>query len=126
MHEDEKGKLSALHIVDCGASDCFTGAVQKLRNIRDCAPKRVDTAGGRRIVAFKQGTLTLNMTDVDGDAVALRITNAYYAPGMKWTLVSLSKLLKDGYQVRFDKNRGCIIRAGQQTIVVPEKTASTP
>lgn len=45
---------------------------------------------------------------------------------MKHTLVPISSLLKDGYQVSFHPRKGCIMRRDGWTVLIPEANGVYP
>ena len=94
---------AGLWYVDSGASYCLTGDKTWFTELHSCSPCTVTAANNGVLTCSQRGTVVLN---VQYGSITLK--DVLYVPTLPVNLLSVSALLKAGYQPRFTPT-GCSI-----------------
>jgi len=89
--------------IDSGASRVYSPDRSKFTNYKPI-DRGITTADGRQLKATGMGDLEIEMLNASGSkTTSMTFKNAIHAPEMAFTLISISRLDKAGYQVNFNK-----------------------
>lgn len=77
-------------------------------------------ANGERVPAEGIGTVTLNVLNRNGEQVTIWIQNVLFVPSMSGNLLSVRKLIANGYTVIFKSNGSCEISHGNKHVAMGE------
>lgn len=98
-------------IIDSGASDHITGKETWMKNMKTHDKNwRLRTAGNQIITVNKTGHVDIQMNNnMDTFTHALPLNKVSHAPGMRTNLISVARLVDDGFEVTFTKTEVNII-----------------
>ena len=96
---------AGLWYVDSGASCCLTGDKTWFTELHSCVPCTVTAANNGVLTCSQRGTVVLN---VQHGSITVR--DVLYVPTMPVNLLSVSALIKAGYQPRFTPTRCSILK----------------
>ena len=94
---------AGLWYVDSGASYCLTGDKSWFAELHSCVPCTVTAANNGVLTCSQRGTVTLSVR-----YGSITVKDVLYVPALPVSLLSVSALLKAGYQPRFTPT-GCSI-----------------
>ena len=102
--------------IDSGASQVYSPDSSKFANYKliNCS---ITTADGRQLKAVGMGDLKIDMPN-GLKMTMMTFKNAIHAPQMAFTLISISRLDKAGYQVTFKKGMCAIFNPKGQVIAM--------
>jgi hypothetical protein len=100
--------------VDSGASRDYSPDRSKFQNYK-AIKRSITTADGRKLKAIGMGDLEIDLPNGSKSTKTV-FKNAIHAPDMAFTLISISRLDKAGYQVTFNKGMCTIKNPNGQTI----------
>src|SRR5271168_2077514 len=100
--------------IDSGASWDYCPDRSKFTNYKSIQ-RNITTADGRTLTAIGMGDLHVELPN-GSDKTKVVFRNAIHAPGMAFTLISISRLDQAGYSVTFNKNLCSIKNPSGKTI----------
>lgn len=102
--------------IDSGASAHMT----KTKNIfvKETTPitKNIRVADNKVLLVQSSGDVSLNIYDQKGQENKILFTNVLYVPELATNLISVSQIIKNGGQVKFDTS-GCVIINSKNQII---------
>ena len=101
--------------IDSGASRVYSPDSSKFTNYK-LIDHSITTADGQQLKAVGMGDLEIDMLN-GSKTTTMMFKNAIHAPQMAFTLISISRLDKAGYQVTFKKGMCTIFNPKGQVIV---------
>jgi transposase InsO family protein len=93
--------------IDSGATQHMSGDRAAFVEYENIAPKAVYMGDNNKQDAVGQGSVKM-VLDVAGNALKAKFTNVLFVPNLKSNLISVSRLIKDGFSVQFGVG-GCAI-----------------
>ena len=100
--------------IDSGASRVYSPDKSKFSNYKPI-DRSITTADGRELKAVGMGDLEIDMPN-GSKTTTVTFKNAIHAPQMAFTLISISRLDKAGFQVTFKKGMCTIMNPKGKTI----------
>ena len=100
--------------IDSGASRVYSPDRSKFTNYKSI-DRRITTADGRQLKAIGMGDLEMDLPN-GSKTTQMIFKNAIHSPEMAFTLISISRLDKAGYQVNFKRGMCTILNPKGQTI----------
>lgn len=98
-------------IIDSGASSHMTNSKEFFINFNENTKGSVTLADNLSILKVRgSGKVILNCEFNGNKSLTLNLSNVLYVPDLASSLISVKKLIKDGYTVKFNKWEECIIR----------------
>jgi len=110
-HQAHGVSTSASIILDSGTSSHFSPDRTKFLDYEEIEPEPIKAADGRSFSATGRGDLRVTLSTCNGvKPSTIRLKRVYYAPGMAFTLLSVSCLDKAGCSLLIEDGV-CIIRS---------------
>lgn len=101
-----------------------SGATRHMSHARGCLSKlssgyrtKIYMADGSSIEEEGIGQALLKCVNNDGEEQVVRVDNLLFVPGLKANLLSISQLLKNGLEVKFERNGATILKNGKSVAV---------
>jgi len=102
-------------IVDLGATQHMTFEQKWFATYECISPRRVFMGDDTILEAISKGNIKATM-QVGGELTHTTITQVLHVPKMKNNLISVSKLISEGFKVEFDKD-GCKVNDARRVVV---------
>lgn len=102
--------------VDSGASVHMTRYNHLLTNQKEPSIKTIKVANDKTLAVKCTGQVELDVCDEGGQCRKVLFQNVLYVPELATNLISVSQIIKNGGQVKFNK-KGCVILNKYNTIV---------
>lgn len=102
--------------VDSGASVHMTRYSDLLSNQKEPVIKTIKVANDKSLPVKCSGQVSLDVCDERGQCRKVLFQNVLYVPELATNLISVSQIIKNGGQVKFN-NKGCVILNKYNTIV---------
>jgi len=102
-------------IVDSGATQHMTFQQEWFTTYERISPRRVFMGDDTVLEAIDKGSIKATM-QMGGQLTHTTITQVFHVPKMKNNLISVSKLISEGFKVEFDKD-GCKVNDARRVVV---------
>ncbi len=102
-------------IVDLGAMQHMTFEQEWFTTYERISPRRVFMGDDTILEAIGKGSIKATL-QVGGQLTHTTITQVLHVPKMKNNLISMSKLISEGFKVEFDKD-GCKVNDAREVVV---------
>jgi len=99
-------------IVDSGATSHVTSNRSMFAEFNKNHRENIFVANGQRVVVEGIGTVRIQITNSDGKRQSVKIQNVLYVPSISGNLLSVRKLVAEGFSVNFTPNGNCNIAHG--------------
>lgn len=106
-------------LIDSGSIKHMTGEMERLENVRSCK-QEVVLADGKKVSAIASGTSEFSGCDENGKKVHVKLKDVCYVPGLAANVISVSRILQEGYTISFGFKL-CKIYKACQVILIGEK-----
>ena len=100
-------------VVDSGATQHFVKDRHLLQRVHNCSMSSITLANGMRAKVHGMGSVTLN-------GLGLILDNALFVKGLVYNILSVSGLVKQGFQVSFEYN-SCTIKTPKGDVITLEE-----
>jgi len=120
--EDEKGFKNTTWIADTGSSSHMTHSLKGMYDLRDYSSK-ISVGNGKAIEATKIGNWKGVFIDANGKKKKIVLEGVQYVPELMVNLFSLTKVMKNGFEVN-GKNNYLSIRKGNWEMTFNNKIQS--
>ena len=100
--------------VDSGATDHMSGDRNAFSDLQEIEPKPVLMGDNSKQEATSRGSVRMDL-QVNGKTIRVKFTKVLFVPNLRTNLISVSRLVRDGFQVSFSSD-GCAVSKGDQAI----------
>lgn len=107
-------------IIDSGATTHITNNKRLFETFDPKQGGQVTVANDHKECAKGKGTCTVSMVNKDGDSSTASLRDVLYAQNIRGNMISVHKLMKNGFAVIFDKGM-CEIKQGSKQIAVADE-----
>lgn len=106
-------------MIDSGCTRHMTGDIRNLKNVVPCR-EMVSLADGRNLPVQAAGECEFAGCDMDGNRMDVKLKNVLYVPGLSANVMSVSRMVDEGYAVCFGSG-DCRILNGDKVVLVGER-----
>lgn len=106
-------------LIDSGCTKHMTGDIGNLTNVSR-RREEVCLADGKKISVRASGAVEFSGRGRNDERVDVKLKEVLYAPGLEANVISVSKMVAEGYTVSF-KSGSCWIARGDRVVLVGEK-----
>lgn len=109
-----------LWFLDSGATSHMTNNATLLGELDTSCKDKISLADGNEVQANGIGSGVYRSLDGNGQTVDVKLKNVYHVPALTGNLLSVSKIVDEGFTVVFEKNH-CKIVKNEAVVVVGER-----
>ncbi|PPQ84086.1 hypothetical protein CVT24_002438 [Panaeolus cyanescens] len=106
-------------LLDGGANHHFTPLRQSLKDFREVKATDVDSAAGVAFTIAGYGKMSITLPPAKGSSKShsIELRKVFYAPSCPWTLVSQSKLVRQGLRLVIEPDGAAIVDPSTRQVI---------